>query len=99
MRSAYAPWGISPRTTRRTPCATPAPRGRSKKWRIALGLLDPLAAWQLKAPVVVAGAGYGVSTPFRDGLQERGLCSVLAPRCRDCKLRSADTVEALIVRS
>ncbi len=29
-------------------------------------------------PVVVADAGYGVSTPFRHGLQERGLSYVLA---------------------
>ncbi|MFB6549045.1 transposase [Streptomyces sp. NPDC056405] len=49
-----------------------------EKWRLALGLLDTLAAWQLKAPVVVADAGYGVSTPFRIGLQERGLSYVLA---------------------
>ncbi|WP_248844778.1 transposase [Streptomyces griseorubiginosus] len=43
-------------------------------WRLALGLLDTLAQWQLEAPVVVAEAGYGVSTPFRLGLQERGRC-------------------------
>ncbi|MFE1300176.1 IS701 family transposase [Streptomyces sp. NPDC058731] len=49
-----------------------------EKWRLALGLLDTLAKWRLKAPVVVADAGYGVSTPFRLGLQERGLSYVLA---------------------
>ncbi|MEU0744345.1 IS701 family transposase, partial [Streptomyces sp. NPDC006134] len=49
-----------------------------EKWRLALGLLDTLADWQLKAPVVVADAGYGVSTPFRIGLEERGLSYVLA---------------------
>jgi SRSO17 transposase len=49
-----------------------------EKWRLALGLLDTLTEWQLKAPVVVADAGYGVSTPFRLGLQERGLSYVLA---------------------
>ncbi|MDX3175696.1 IS701 family transposase, partial [Streptomyces scabiei] len=49
-----------------------------EKWRLALGLLDTLAEWKLKAPVVVADAGYGVSTPFRLGLQERGLSYVLA---------------------
>ncbi|GGT53264.1 hypothetical protein GCM10010243_34580 [Streptomyces matensis] len=49
-----------------------------EKWRLALGLLDTLAAWQLKAPVVVADAGYGVSTPFRLGLEERALSYVLA---------------------
>lgn len=49
-----------------------------EKWRLALGLLDTLAGWELEAPVVVADAGYGVSTPFRIGLEERGLSYVLA---------------------
>jgi SRSO17 transposase len=49
-----------------------------EKWRLALGLLDTLTDWRLKAPVVVADAGYGVSTPFRTGLEERGLAYVLA---------------------
>jgi SRSO17 transposase len=45
---------------------------------MALGLLDTLAEWRSRAPVVVADAGYGVSTLFRVGLQERGLSYVLA---------------------
>ena len=49
-----------------------------EKWRLALGPLDTLGEWQLKAPVVVADAGYGVSTPFRLGLEQRGLSYVLA---------------------
>lgn len=49
-----------------------------EKWRLALDLLDTLAEWQLKAPVVVADAGYGVSTAFQIGLEERGLSYVLA---------------------
>ncbi|CAM5718905.1 hypothetical protein SALBM135S_06195 [Streptomyces alboniger] len=49
-----------------------------EKWRLALGLLDTLAEWQLEAPVAVADAGYGVSTPFRLALEERGLPYVLA---------------------
>ncbi|WUI23705.1 transposase [Streptomyces sp. NBC_00425] len=40
-------------------------------------MLDTLAAWRLKSPVVVADAGYGVSTPFRLGLEQRGLAYVL----------------------
>jgi SRSO17 transposase len=48
-----------------------------EKWRLALGLLDTLTDWQLKAPVVVADVGYGVSTPFRISLEERGLACVL----------------------
>ncbi|MEU3662451.1 IS701 family transposase [Streptomyces sp. NPDC032940] len=52
--------------------------GHQEKWRLALGLLDTLGEWQLKTPVVVADAGYGVSTPFRLGLEERGLSCILA---------------------
>lgn len=54
-----------------------------EKWRLALGLLDTLAQWRFKAPVVVADAGYGVSTPFRLDLQERGLSYVLALNGRE----------------
>jgi SRSO17 transposase len=56
----------------------PQGTGHQEKWRLALGLLDVLAEWELKAPVVVADAGYGVSTPFRLALGERGLAYVLA---------------------
>ncbi|MFF4345705.1 IS701 family transposase [Kitasatospora sp. NPDC001540] len=49
-----------------------------EKWRLALGLLDNVSGWGLEAPVVVADAGYGVSTPFRHGLEERGMSYVLA---------------------
>ncbi|MFH8471004.1 transposase [Streptomyces sp. NPDC017991] len=55
-----------------------------EKGRLALGLLDTLAQWRLTAPV--ADAGYGVSTPLRLGLKERGLSYALALngnfRCR-----------------
>nr|WP_235618360.1 transposase [Streptomyces sp. CB02400] len=60
------------------PAGVPDGTGHQEKWRLALGLLDSLTAWQLKAPVVVADAGYGVSTPFRLGLEQRGPAYVLA---------------------
>jgi SRSO17 transposase len=69
---------VSGRTSRAAVAGQESPRAHQEKWRLALGLLDTLAEWQLKAPVVVADAGYGVSTPFRLGLQERGLSYVLA---------------------
>ncbi|WSC25440.1 transposase [Streptomyces sp. NBC_01768] len=37
-----------------------------------------MSGWEPTAPVVVADAGYGVSTPFCHGLEERGLSYVLA---------------------
>lgn len=50
--------------------------GRSGPSRSAF--VDTLAELQLKALVVVSDAGYGVSAPFRLGLEERGLSYGLA---------------------
>ncbi|AJP00997.1 transposase [Streptomyces cyaneogriseus subsp. noncyanogenus] len=69
-------WTDEPDRCRRA--GVPDDAVHQEKWRLALGLLDTLADWQLKAPVVVADAGYGVSTPFRIGLEELGLSYGLA---------------------
>ena len=50
-----------------------AERRSLTKGEIALELLDRVRAEGLPGQVVVADAGYGVSGPFRDGLDERGL--------------------------
>jgi SRSO17 transposase len=50
-----------------------AERRSLTKGQIALELLDRVRAEGLPGQVVVADAGYGVSGPFRDGLDERGL--------------------------
>jgi SRSO17 transposase len=44
-----------------------------RKWEIALDLLDEALASALPRRVVLADAGYGDSTEFRDGLQARRL--------------------------
>lgn len=44
-----------------------------RKWEIALELLDQALESGLPRRVVLADAGYGDSTEFRDGLQARGL--------------------------
>jgi SRSO17 transposase len=43
-----------------------------RKWELALDLLDEALAAGLPHRVVLADAGYGDSTEFRDGLTERG---------------------------
>ncbi|MFD4416075.1 IS701 family transposase [Streptomyces sp. NPDC058251] len=48
------------------------------KTRLALGLLDRLAAQGLAVPVIVADAGYGRSVSFRLALEERGWSYVMA---------------------
>ncbi|CAL9575554.1 hypothetical protein SUDANB145_04916 [Streptomyces sp. enrichment culture] len=77
-RELYLPreWTDEPERCRRA--GVPADVVHQEKWRLALGLLDRLAEWRLKAPVVVADAGYGVSTAFRLGPGQRGLSCVLA---------------------
>lgn len=46
-------------------------RAFKKKWEIALELLDEVRAEDLPHGVVLADAGYGVATEFRDGLDQR----------------------------
>jgi SRSO17 transposase len=48
-----------------------------EKWRIGLDLLDRALGWGLESRPVVADAGYGDSTKFRKGLEERGLSYVV----------------------
>src|SRR5690606_8677948 len=43
------------------------------KWRMAVEMLDQLADWGLRPPVVVADAGYGDNAHFRAALEEREL--------------------------
>jgi SRSO17 transposase len=47
------------------------------KWRLALELLDELAAWDLVPPVVLADAAYGEVGEFRLGLEQRELAYVV----------------------
>jgi SRSO17 transposase len=43
------------------------------KWEIALSQVDALLADRVPTAPIVADAGYGRGSPFRDGLRERGL--------------------------
>jgi SRSO17 transposase len=54
-----------------------AERRRRSKGQIALELLDRVRAEGLPGGLVVADSGSGVSGPFRDGLAERGLHSIV----------------------
>lgn len=48
-----------------------------EKWRLALEQIDALLAEDLPPALVVADAGYGDTTEFREGLSERGFSYVL----------------------
>lgn len=43
------------------------------KWELALELTERVISWQLQTQIVVADAGYGVVTDYRDGLAARRL--------------------------
>jgi SRSO17 transposase len=48
-----------------------------EKWRLALDMIDELAAWGLVPPLVGADAGYGEITAFRRGLDDREIPCVV----------------------
>src|SRR5919109_19154 len=54
------------------------------KWQLALELLDGLAGWGLRPPVVLADAGYGDAGEFRLGLDDRELGWVVQVKGDTC---------------
>ncbi|MFJ6574323.1 IS701 family transposase, partial [Streptomyces sp. NPDC091292] len=65
---------------RRARCRVPPGIAHREKWRLALDMLDTLAAWGMTPPAVVADAAYGTNTYFRSALSARQICYVLAIR-------------------
>src|SRR3954454_11768122 len=57
---------------RRARAGIPAGERHRPKWALALEMLDELAGWGLRPPVVVADAGYGNNADFRAGIAARG---------------------------
>jgi SRSO17 transposase len=62
---------------RRAKAHVPDAVGHREKWRLALDMIDELAAWGLRPPLVAADAGYGEITAFRGGLDDRQIPYVL----------------------
>jgi SRSO17 transposase len=60
-------------TARRNSVGVPSEVEPAKKWQIALALVDEALAAGVRHHVVLADAGYGDSTEFRDGLNQRRL--------------------------
>lgn len=56
---------------RRAKAHVPDAVGHREKWRLALDMLDELAEWGLRPPLVATDAGYGEVTAFRQGLDDR----------------------------
>ncbi|MGH2885881.1 MAG: IS701 family transposase, partial [Solirubrobacteraceae bacterium] len=62
---------------RRERCRLPDEERHRPKWELAIEMLDELAGWGLRPSVIVADAGYGEITEFRQALSERELSFVL----------------------
>jgi SRSO17 transposase len=64
---------------RRAKAAIPDTERHKEKWRLALDMLDEIREdWELPGLPVVADAGYGDATGFREGLTERDLAYAVA---------------------
>jgi SRSO17 transposase len=48
------------------------------KWLMALEMIDELAGWDLRPPLLTADAGYGQVAEFRQGLTDRGIPFIVA---------------------
>jgi SRSO17 transposase len=68
----YLPERWAQDAERREVAGIPAAVGFQPKWRIALDLIDGLLEEDLPPAPVVADAGYGDATAFREGLTTRG---------------------------
>ncbi|MFH1762657.1 MAG: IS701 family transposase [Gemmatimonadota bacterium] len=73
----YLPKAWTGDPERRAQAGLPPEVGFQEKWRIALEEIDALLEDDLPPAPVVADAGYGDTTAFRDGLTERGFSYVV----------------------
>ncbi|MFE3654651.1 MULTISPECIES: IS701 family transposase [unclassified Streptomyces] len=65
---------------RRAKTGMPDEVGHREKWRLALDLIDEAVCWGLAPKIIVADAGYGQNTAFRQALSDRGLDFIVAVR-------------------
>ena len=69
----YLPEGWASSMERRRKAGVPESVTFKTKWQIALDLIDGLVQEGVRKTTVLADAGYGDATAFREGLSERGL--------------------------
>jgi hypothetical protein len=63
---------------RRAAAKIPDEQRYRPKWVIALEMLDELAGWGLRPPVLAADTGYGQIAEFRQGLSDREIRYIVA---------------------
>jgi len=69
----YLPESWANDVERRREAGIPEESVFRKKWELALEILDQIRGWGLPDRVVLADAGYGDGTEFREELEKRGL--------------------------
>jgi SRSO17 transposase len=69
----YLPESWANDTERRREAGIPEGIVFHKKWELALEIIDQIRGWGLADQVVLADAGYGDSTEFREELEKRSL--------------------------
>lgn len=84
--------------TRRKWAAVPDDERHRPKWKLALAMIDELIDWGRTPPPVVADAGYGDTTAFRQGLTERDIPYVVAVKAAT-SAHPGDAVPATAPRS
>jgi SRSO17 transposase len=73
-------WDAAAMATRRAACHLPEDVHHRPKWRLVLDMLDELAGWELRPPVLLADSGYGEVGEFRAGLDARQVPYVVEVR-------------------
>jgi SRSO17 transposase len=73
-------WDDDAMAERRAACHLPAAVHHRPKWQLVLDMLDELAAWGLRPPVLGADCGYGEVGEFRWGLDARAIDYVVEVR-------------------
>jgi SRSO17 transposase len=71
-------------STRRASVGVPSEIVFEHKWQLALHQIDDALRWGVRKHVVLADAGYGDSTGFREGLRQRGLHYVVGVQSGHC---------------
>jgi SRSO17 transposase len=70
-------WDEAAMAARRAACHLPEQVHHRPKWQLVLDMLDELAGWDLRPPVLLADCGYGEVGEFRGGLDARGVSYVV----------------------
>lgn len=78
---------------RRGKSGVPADEGHRPKWMMAVEMLDGLARYGLRPPLVAADAGYGDNSQFRSALDERDIPYIVQVK-GDALAHTADAVPA-----